>query len=553
MSGVRWTLAVVALAAYVGRRSYRPSALTYGQVANDGAEYYSVFSRLQPSSWPAATGLCQSVQGLLPTVRDNRRRQDFMHALLQMYSHTDDAYMWIDDFCSPGECPPINNNSWLYGNFETQPPDTGGDTISPWYLALGQRSNRLRNLPMTSTLVTTVICQHDEAWRQNCDIGDVDVFRYFECVEYGFCSKSTNITDRHCLCYTGHTGINCTDRESPCASNPCRNGATCSAQNSGGGGGYTCQCISGFSGVTCETDIDDCVNGDTLCSGAPCEDRVNGYYCNCDGTGRRGPNCDEMIDECLSSPCLNGGTCVDQVSGYMCRCANGYDGDNCQNDACHSNPCLNNGTCEVRVDGNYLCRCPNGYEGTNCQGDIDECGSSPCVNDGTCEDDIGSYLCRCAVGYDGNNCQVDIDAANTSTSMSTDGTTSATTSTNNGTAKNDTDEASAALGGGSGDGPLVPAAVGGVVGILAIVVATAMLVKRRRNRAKARDVSPNANAKTLSPSKDKSISRSKGETASPSKGKIIAPKTDKVVSSSSGNIEDEYVYSSTDIDSYESD
>ena len=36
------------------------------------------------------------------------------------------------------------------------------------------------------------------------------------------------------------------------------------------------------------------------------------------------------IDECATSPCLNGGSCTDQVNGYTCNCVDGYDGTNCE-------------------------------------------------------------------------------------------------------------------------------------------------------------------------------------------------------------------------------
>ena len=38
------------------------------------------------------------------------------------------------------------------------------------------------------------------------------------------------------------------------------------------------------------------------------------------------------IDECASSPCVNGGSCVDRVNKYRCNCPKGYTGGSCQTD-----------------------------------------------------------------------------------------------------------------------------------------------------------------------------------------------------------------------------
>ena len=40
--------------------------------------------------------------------------------------------------------------------------------------------------------------------------------------------------------------------------------------------------------------------------------------------------CSLDINECSSSPCLNGGTCTDGVNSYSCKCVAGYTGKDCE-------------------------------------------------------------------------------------------------------------------------------------------------------------------------------------------------------------------------------
>ena len=133
-----------------------------------------------------------------------------------------------------------------------------------------------------------------------------------------------------------------------------------------------------------------------------------GYFnCTC-GMGWTGDTCDTNIDECsLGSPCLNGGRCSDCVPisvsvtslsedsttnpscliGYMCSCSEGFFGDNCETDIdyCFSSPCENQGMCHDIVGGpGYSCTCPRGYNGTNCQDEVNECMENPCQNGATC-------------------------------------------------------------------------------------------------------------------------------------------------------------------------
>jgi hypothetical protein len=128
----------------------------------------------------------------------------------------------------------------------------------------------------------------------------------------------------------------------PCADNPCVNGASCLPNSFGG---FTCQCLPGFSGQRCE-------------------DRKNITilnYCMFQSF--------LLGDPCASQPCMNQGTCTRENGGFRCVCPPGYSGSRCEiRDACQSNPCMNGGTCQsINGNGGYRCVCPSGFTGPRCE------------------------------------------------------------------------------------------------------------------------------------------------------------------------------------------
>ncbi|XP_074525215.1 neurocan core protein-like [Halichoeres trimaculatus] len=74
----------------------------------------------------------------------------------------------------------------------------------------------------------------------------------------------------------------------PCQTNPCLHGGSCLQE----GDGYSCYCPQGFSGESCEIDVDDC----------------------------------------QSNPCQNGGTCIDEINAFVCLCLPSYGGATCEKD-----------------------------------------------------------------------------------------------------------------------------------------------------------------------------------------------------------------------------
>ncbi|CAM9757854.1 unnamed protein product [Chrysoparadoxa australica] len=81
--------------------------------------------------------------------------------------------------------------------------------------------------------------------------------------------------------------MNLVAEEDLCSPNPCQNGS-CVAS----GASFTCQCLPGYTGVTCNTDIDDCTPNPCK-NGAACIDGVNSFTCTCT-SGLRGALCDTM-------------------------------------------------------------------------------------------------------------------------------------------------------------------------------------------------------------------------------------------------------------------
>ncbi|XP_041917702.1 fibulin-7 [Alosa sapidissima] len=161
------------------------------------------------------------------------------------------------------------------------------------------------------------------------------------------------------------------------------------------------------------------------------------------------------INECASSPCMNGGTCENEVNGFVCLCAKGWGGATCQSPVptffititntsaataagaagtagtagtagasvsppATSSPFVRPSHC-TQTQGTTHCTCEAGYtisgRDTSICTDIDECelfhmgqGGRLCLH--TCVNTPGGYRCACPAGYnltrDGRNCK-DID------------------------------------------------------------------------------------------------------------------------------------------------
>ncbi|XP_048585834.1 protein jagged-1b isoform X2 [Nematostella vectensis] len=208
-----------------------------------------------------------------------------------------------------------------------------------------------------------------------------------------------------CQCLPGYTGAFCETNINECLSSPCKNGATCVDRVDG----FKCVCDAGYQGSLCQVDRDDCASSPCENS-ATCIDRVDDYECRC-APGYTGVNCDHNINDCgRLNPCQNGGSCIDKLNGYVCSCRPEFTGVECESpvNKCSSNPCTNNGTC-IQGLGIFMCSCPAGFTGPRCEADINECESDPCLNSGTCVDGVASFQCKCPVGFTGKRCETKLN------------------------------------------------------------------------------------------------------------------------------------------------
>ncbi|XP_023669871.1 lactadherin-like isoform X2 [Paramormyrops kingsleyae] len=115
------------------------------------------------------------------------------------------------------------------------------------------------------------------------------------CQNGGTCVTGVGENPFFCICAEGFGGDTCNDTESgPCSPNPCKNDGICQVTTESRRGDvfgqYVCKCQSGFEGMHCQNNVNDCV----------------------------------------SQPCKNGGICRDLDGDFSCRCPTPYVGKHCQ-------------------------------------------------------------------------------------------------------------------------------------------------------------------------------------------------------------------------------
>ena len=157
-----------------------------------------------------------------------------------------------------------------------------------------------------------------------------------------------------------------------CTDDICKNGGSCTDT---GTNSFACQCAAGYSGETCGTNTVDCPDGITCNGQGSCVDLVGGYRCDCDlnrdgVSGWTGLDCETNIDECATATdsCDDNAECTDTDGDYTCQCVDGFtnNGDGvCQENRCPSIRVAPSGTTAgASCKGSSTCQysCEAGYE-----------------------------------------------------------------------------------------------------------------------------------------------------------------------------------------------
>ncbi|XP_067260847.1 growth arrest-specific protein 6 [Chanodichthys erythropterus] len=158
-----------------------------------------------------------------------------------------------------------------------------------------------------------------------------------------------------------------------CSPNPCNHLGMVRCEDKKGG--FQCHCFTGWSGVRCEKDVDECSKENGGCE-HECNNSMGSYHCSCrDGYRLSGHHACLDVDECVETPDVCGtARCSNLVGSYDCLCEEGYVYDNITKSCADVDECETR-VCEeecVNTAGSFRCYC-DGRQGKRLGPDFRSC------------------------------------------------------------------------------------------------------------------------------------------------------------------------------------
>ncbi|XP_017260679.1 growth arrest-specific protein 6 [Kryptolebias marmoratus] len=166
-----------------------------------------------------------------------------------------------------------------------------------------------------------------------------------------------------------------------CSPSPCNPRGTVRCEDKKGD--FLCHCFTGWTGATCEKDVDECIEKSNGGCDHVCNNTVGSYRCFCrDGYALVGHHTCDDINECDDPGVCGLARCENNVGGFDCLCDEGYSYDN-ESKSCVDVDECETGVCEdecLNTPGSFRCFC-DGRRGVKLRKDLRSCKPiTPCMS-----------------------------------------------------------------------------------------------------------------------------------------------------------------------------
>uniref|UniRef100_A0A1A8M180 Growth arrest-specific 6 n=1 Tax=Nothobranchius pienaari TaxID=704102 RepID=A0A1A8M180_9TELE len=166
-----------------------------------------------------------------------------------------------------------------------------------------------------------------------------------------------------------------------CSPSPCNARGTVRCEDKKGD--FLCHCFTGWTGASCENDVDECIEKGNGGCDQECNNTIGSYRCSChQGYMLVGRHMCYDVDECEDVSVCGTARCENYVGSYDCLCDIGYAYDNGSKSCVDVDEC-ESGVCEgecLNTPGSFRCFC-DGRRGMKLGDDLRSCKLiTPCMS-----------------------------------------------------------------------------------------------------------------------------------------------------------------------------